>query len=164
MVVSYKNNVVLLQIYSFYKDFLRCTMKERFCSKFSISNRTSMSSMVMAERSLPAAAHAESCFQRLQDSVLYWCSYSSHLHLLCCLWSVSPPFVFELCLCSSPCRRDGRLRPFGALSWAGVRVSLHSQTERGHGGGHLQQVAGAQVRMTRHRAVQPSSCTFLLLF
>lgn len=62
------------------------------------------------------------------------------------------------CLCSSPCRRDGRLRPFGALSWAGVRVSLHSQTERGHGGGHLQQVAGAQVRMTRHRAVQPSSC------
>lgn len=44
-----------------------------------------------------------------------------------------------------PPRRAGRLRPLGALSRAGVRVSLQPQTERGHGGRHLPQVAGAQV-------------------
>lgn len=65
----------------------------------------------------------------------------SHMQLLHLLLS----YIRVTNISWSTSRWAGRLWSLGALSWAGVWVSFQSQTERGHGGGHLRQVVGAQV-------------------
>lgn len=59
-------------------------------------------------------------------------------------------------------RWAGRLRPLGPLPRAGVGVSLQPQTERGHGGRHLPQVVGPQVRSQSPRSIRNQNyvCSF----